>query len=155
VEDILPLEYGPECGDLHINACKQTPGCLWLVHEQECDELKEMDCQDFRTKADCDRAVTRNWVFDEVKFVCLEMKEVDSGNFLPVPPFQLRETNPRQAEAFQWDPVYAYSLAGGFLAGVCFGTLLYAAFWSKPADDTPLTNSYDIMLDVAPANANV
>jgi len=76
ITKILPPTGGLECGDFGFDQCQKDPACLWNTIELECDELKEMDCQDL-TEDHCHNAQMCSWIFDEVRYACRETKEVE------------------------------------------------------------------------------
>jgi len=76
ITKILHPTGGLECGDFGFDQCQKDPACLWNTIELECDELKEMDCQDL-TEEHCHNAQMCSWIFDEVRYACRETKEVE------------------------------------------------------------------------------
>merc|ERR1712150_63750 len=77
---------GMECGDMTHDLCDTIPWCLRLTKENECDEVKEMDCQDLGEHA-CGDAMECAWIFDE-RFLCLEKKEIETMQQNQLPPIQ-------------------------------------------------------------------
>jgi len=76
ITKILHPTGGLECGDFSFDQCQKDAACLWSTIELECDELKEMDCQDL-TEEHCNNAQMCSWIFDEVRYACRETKEVE------------------------------------------------------------------------------
>jgi len=76
ITKILHPTGGLECGDFGFDQCQKDPACLWNTIELECDELKEMDCQDL-PEDHCHSAQMCSWIFDETRYACRETKEVE------------------------------------------------------------------------------
>jgi len=76
VAKVVPARFGLECGDFGAPACDDDPACKWNRIEGECEELKEMDCSGL-PEEDCDSAQVCSWVLDDLRYVCMETKEVE------------------------------------------------------------------------------